>query len=489
MTTTTPETKNTVDIETVGPARKRLTITIPVEAIQGKLSDSMGALAGETALPGFRKGRVPQELLERRFGERVRSETRNQLIADAYAAAIEEHKIKPVGEPEPVEKMDDLVIKEGQPLSFAVEVEVTPEFDLPTIEGIKIDKPMMEVTEEHIKEEMDRQCISNGDADPVKEKFVKDDRLIGFAKATKDGEDKPFFERDSVMIVHPGDDNDGRGQVLGVLVEGLAGLLKGEKVGDTVSISTKGPESHEREDIRGADITIEFKIKEAWRIVPATLEEVLEVYGMSDESMLREQIQFSLERRRDQEQNAAMREQVYEHLIHTVDFDLPEKLSAAQAERSILRQEYEMHSQGVPQDDIDQRLAEMRSETEESARQRLKLFFILHRLSEEFSVSVSDQELNARITAIAHQRGMRPEQLRTELTQAGRLDEIGLQIREHKTTDRIIDKAEVKEVSAEEWAKRGKKKSKTAKKTGSKKKTTTKKKTSSKKKSSSKKSS
>ena len=135
-TAATEEKTYDVKVEDAGPAKKRLTITVPVDVIAEKIEESMGTLAVQTALPGFRKGRAPKKLLERRFGTSVRSETKNQVIADGYASAIEEHDIKPVGEPEPVEKLDELELEEGKPLTFSVEVEVVPEFELPDLSGL-----------------------------------------------------------------------------------------------------------------------------------------------------------------------------------------------------------------------------------------------------------------------------------------------------------------------------------------------------------------
>ncbi len=114
------EASQNVKIENVGPALKRLTITIPPEAVAEKLEASIGTLLHEATLPGFRRGKAPRKLLERKFGSTVRSETKSQLIADAYAKAVEEHDIQPVGEPEPTEPTEKLELEEGKPLSFAV---------------------------------------------------------------------------------------------------------------------------------------------------------------------------------------------------------------------------------------------------------------------------------------------------------------------------------------------------------------------------------
>ena len=138
-TTTTPDASgNDVQIEDVGPALKRLTITIPTDAVKEKIEESIGTMAQQASLPGFRRGKAPRRLLEKRFGHTVRDETKNRLIADAYARAIEDHGIKPVSEPEPTEPPDSLKLEEGKPLSFAVDVEVVPGFELPELEGIKL---------------------------------------------------------------------------------------------------------------------------------------------------------------------------------------------------------------------------------------------------------------------------------------------------------------------------------------------------------------
>jgi trigger factor len=498
---TSAEQKYEVQVEDVGPAKKRLTITAPADLVDEKLDESMATLATQTALPGFRKGRAPQRLLERRFGTAVRGETKNQLIADAYSTALEQEGIKPVGEPEPVGSVEDIELEAGKPLTFSLDVEIVPEFDLPELANIEVKKPVFDIGDEHIDAEIQRQARQHGEPTEIKGDFQKNDRLLGPGYAKKDDEDEPFFTHDNIDVIMPGDEDDGRGHVLGLLIDGLHAQLKDKKVGDIIELVTVGPESHELEHIRGEKLSIQVTIREAHRVIPATTEQLIEKFGMPSEEILREQVKLALEQRRDQEQRSAMRQQVYDHLIEVIDFDLPEKLSAAQTARMIERQRYEMLQRGVQPEEIEERLAEMRAETEEQSRSRLKLSFVLNRLADHFEVDVSEQEINGRIASIAMQRGVRPEQLRNELAQSGAINQIAMQVREHKAADRVIDQATVTEIPAEEWNKlveeqsgssRGSKKKttkkktkKTSKKTSSKKKTTTSKKKTSSKKSSS----
>ena len=451
-TATEPTTSaNQVKIEDAGPARKRIQITIPAEIIDEKLRESLSTLAHQTALPGFRKGHVPQKLLERRFGSSVRTETRNQLVASAYAEAIEQHKLKPVGEPEPGEEMKTLELEAGKALSFSLEVEVLPTFELPSFEDFEIKKPTLEITEKHIKEELRRQQLLHGTGTKIESDFKEGDRLLGYATVVRNDEEEPFFRQDNVLVVMPGTDEGGRGQVLGLMIDGLHGMLKDKKIGDAIAISTVAPEMHEREDIRGAKLAMNFEIRVAERIEPATPAIVAERYGLPSEDILREQIKLGLEHRRDEEQASAMREQVVDQLSDAVKVELPDKLSAQQAARSLEQYRLQLLYQGTSTEEVEERLAERRGDSETMAREGLKRFFLLHRLGEHFNIEVSEQEINGRIAAIAAQRNSRPEKLRAELAQSGRLGEVARLIRDQKAADRVVQQAKKVDVTAEEW--------------------------------------
>lgn len=460
-----PVASNTVKVEDAGPARKRLTITIPAELVDAKLRESMSTLATETTLPGFRKGHVPQKLIEKRFGSAVRTETKNQLVASAYAEAIEQNDLKPVGEPEPDESLKDKELEPGKPFTFALDVEVSPTFDLPSFDGIEIKKPMLEITDEMIENELKRLSIAHGTPEKIERDFKEGDRIGGYATAIKNDEKEPFFRANDVLIVMPGKDDGGRGQVLGLMIDGLHGMLKDKKVGETIEIEATGPELHEREDLRGAKLRITFEIRAAERITPAKPADIATAFGLPGEDILREQIKMALEYRRDDEQASAMRDQVIEQLSEQVDFELPEKLSAQQATRQLEQYRLELLYRGLSVEEVEEKLAEAREESEENAREGLKRFFLMTRLAEHFKVEVSEQEVNGRIAAIAAQRNVRPEKLRAELAQAGRLGEVARFIRDQKAADRVVQQAKKVEISADEWNKLYQAKTK-AKKTG-----------------------
>lgn len=442
-----------IGITDTAPCTKEIRLTMPAEAVTARLDLAMGEFLRSAALPGFRPGKAPRGLVEKRFGQAILDETRGQLIQEGYRRALEENKLRPLGDPRPVGGDELPELARGKEFSLAFEIEVAPAFDLPDFASFEVKRPMIEVTAEHVDAEILRQSYRWGTPARIEGPFENLDRMLGKAVVTVEGRDGVFFETDKALCVVPAKEDEGKGALLGLLVDGLDAALLGKNVGDTVVIATKGADSHEREELRGKDISIEFHITEAERIAPRTHKELAEMFGVETEELFREQVKDALEQRRDGEQRAAMREQVSEALVAGIDFALPAKLTEDQLTRTIEQQRMEFLSRGLDHDTVERRLAEMRGKSEQTTRNRVKLFFIMSRLAEEFGVNITEQEVNGRIAMMAAQQGVRPEQMRQQIVQSGRADQVIATIRDAKVADRIIAQAKVEDMPADEWNK------------------------------------
>jgi trigger factor len=451
MSNATAEMKPEVKVEDAGPAKKRITVTVQAKDVDARLENGFGNLANEAALPGFRKGKAPRALLERRFGDMLLQETRTQLLSETYGKAVQDHKLRPVGEPSLPEGATEPTLTRGKAFTYTIEVEVAPEFAAPKTDGLEIQKPMFEIKDEHVAAEIRRQGFRFGTPERITGPFRSLDRMLCTAKAWKNDEKEPFFNMEKALVVVPDAVDEGKGALLGILVPDLTKHLEGRKVGESVTIETIAPENHEREDLRGAKIRFELKFDDADRITPLEPATLADRMGLETEENLRTQVRLMLERKRDGEQRAAEREQVSRHLADAVDFPLPERLSQVQIARNLEMARMEMLQRGMEAEEVETRLAELRHGSEEDTKRRLKLFFILSRLAEEMAVQVSEPEVNGRIAAMAAQRGVAPAQMRQDLERAGRLSELALSIREQKVLDRILDKAKFTEIDADKW--------------------------------------
>jgi trigger factor len=472
MSEATATTNWQIEVTDAGPARKRISITVSAEAIAEKLGDSLSSLQTDAALPGFRKGRAPRQLLEKRFGSEMRSEARNELIGEAYQAALKENDLNPIGEPENGDEGDIPEIELGKPLKATLEVDVIPTIDLPEASSLKIQKPVIDVTDEHVETELQRQCQRNGGSEMLTDGFVAGDRLLGAGTLTRDGEEDPFFTHDQVLAVLP---EDGPTQVLGLFFDDFQAEVAKASVGDTITATAIGPEGHEREDIRGKTLMLSLTLNQAERITPCTTEELIEQFSLPSQEILTDHIRTALEQRRDEEVASVMRDQAVDQICKAVSIELPERVTAQQASRDMERSRLEMMYRGdMSEEEIEDRLAELRTDSETRANERLKMFFVLQAMATRSEIQVSEQEINSRIHHMAQQRGVRPDQLRTELAQSGQLTQVAGQIRDHKAADAAVADATITEIPLEEWQKlqggdSAASKAKTAKSTGKKK--------------------
>lgn len=447
---TKSETPNTVHITDVGPSRKKISIEVPASTVSEHLGSSIDTLLGEAELPGFRRGRVPRRLVEKKFGPSIRKEAKNQIVATAYTKAIEDHKLRVIGDPTSPE-LDAVELREGHGLKFDVEIEVLPTFDLPKLEGIAVKKPSIVVTDEMVNTEIERLQLNEGS---LKEKANpgKGDYLTGHA-VMKDSAGKTILDIQDAVIQIPPADKEGKGMILGVMVDDFEKQLGTPKVGHPITITTVGPENHENEQLRGVKLTISYAPKIAQEIIRSPLEEVARRYGMETGDEVRAAVRARIEQKIEVEKQSAMRQQIARHLIESTTMELPERVTAQQAARNLERQRMELLYRGVDPQQIEEHMAEIRATTSEVAVRELKLFFAIDKAAEELDVKVSDGEINGRIAQMAVSRGERPEKLRQELISKNQVGMVFAQVREHKTLDAILAKAKIEDVSVDDYNK------------------------------------
>jgi len=241
-----------VSVEDTGPARKKLSIEIPEERILEKLEEMYGKLEEEAAIPGFRKGRAPRRLLERRFGDAIRDDAQGQLLSEAFTQAVEEQELNVIGEPD-IKDLETLNLPDSGALSFEVEVEVTPDFELPSLDGIAVNRPKIEPSESEVDEEIERlrdrygRMEAQPDATIEADDFaICDVRIFeghhGQAGVPEGAE--PLHEDPDTHLFVAGESRDFRGHVAGIVVDDLGKRAMGRTAGDRLTIETTGPESH-----------------------------------------------------------------------------------------------------------------------------------------------------------------------------------------------------------------------------------------------------
>ncbi|MEM9066765.1 MAG: trigger factor [Planctomycetota bacterium] len=448
---TATDTRIKTSVSDAGPCLKKISVEIPAEVVDERLESSIDSVSNEAVLPGFRKGRAPKRLLRKRFGDAISREAKGQLLTEGYQAAVAEHELKVVGEPTG-EQLEEIEIAEGKGVSFELEVEVTPDFETPSFDGLDVFKPLIEIGDDRVEKQIEQLGVNEGDLEE-RDTPEPGDYLTGTGIMV-DGEGTEHYNINGAVVRIPPKEDEGKGMALGVKVDDFANQLGSPKAGDTATIKVKGPDNHEVEALRGKDLTITFKVDRIDRIIPLSAGTLADRLGLDGEDKLKELVKVQLENRAAVEQQAVMRQQVVKHLREAVEFELPQRLTAAQAARGLQRRRMELLYRGVDQAEIESHLAELRGASDEAAARDLKTFFIVNRIADELEVQVDDAEMNGQIHRMAMQQRVRPEQLRQQLISNNQLGAVYTQIREHKTLDAIIEKAKVEDLSVEDFNKK-----------------------------------
>jgi trigger factor len=367
--------KNTVVVEDVGPCKKKVTVEIPEETIKEAADEQYRELRRDTVLPGFRKGRAPRRLLEKRFGKETGEQIKLKLLAEASEAAIKDRELDILGDPDV--DYEHVALPETGPLKFEFEVEIRPQFDLPPLEGIPVTRPKLEVTESQIDREVEQLQRWSGVWTPREGGTVeRDDQIIAGVRQNleltdeekakqaaqvegkTEGEPAPTYlpeaetKLDNAEIyVRP------NGFVGSVPVEKLDELLVGAAVGDKKTTTVEIPKTYFREELQGRKVNVEIEIKEIKYLKPAEVNEhFLSRYEVQSIEELREKIRDNLQARLESQVRDNMSEQVYQYLLDNTKFDLPLDIVSRQAGNVLQRQYMNLLSRGLTRQQIEEQM-------------------------------------------------------------------------------------------------------------------------------------
>ena len=439
--------KNKVTIEETGPCKKKVIVEIPEEAIKDTTDEQYETLRKEALVPGFRKGRAPRRLLEKRFGKETTEQVKLKLLADASDSAVKDSELDVLREPEiDFEKIE---LPAAGPMKFDFEVEVRPDFNLPELDGIPVEKIKLEVTDEQIDREIEQLRKWSGVWTPREEGEVElDDQIIADVILKAEGAEEEEKLDNIELYVRQ------NGFVSAIPVAKLDELLAGAKPGQVKTTSVDVPKTYFREEYRGKKVDIRITIKETkWLRLAPLDENFLRRFGVEDENELREKLRDTLQGRLETQVRAEMTEQIYKYMLDNSDFDLPLDVVAEHSTTLLQRQFANLLQQGLGREQIEEHMDKLRAGSEQQAKEQLKTFFIMDKVAEKLEIDVSEEEVNGHIAQLAIQRGQRPERMREAMVRDGSLAQFRLQVRENKCIAKLLESAKITEVKSKNKAK------------------------------------
>jgi len=424
-----------VTVEDVATCRKRLTITFPRDEIDRKFNERFTELEREALLPGFRPGHAPRRLIEKRFRDAVTEEVRAKLVAEGFEKAVEEQNLDVIGEPDV--DPDKITLPDEGEMTFSIELEVRPEFTLPDdysqIPLDKVERP--QVTDESVAQALERFREQHGRMEPVGEDGEARDNDFLTCDLSVQAGDVMVVDRTNVRLPVA------QIAVEGIRLDNLPELLKGAKVGQTLTAAITIGQEADNEDMRGKEAELRIKIGAIARVVLPDDTALLAAADYADMDALKAAMKRQQAAQGETAFRQAREKAIEDWLLESVPLDLPADLTKRHASRLLSRQLVDLQYRGIPSQEIESRLDDIRGATDERAARDLKLHFILGAIAEKEEIEATDAEVDARVRFIAAQYRRKEDRLREEMASEGTLDSLRGQILEDKVLRMLLEKA------------------------------------------------
>jgi len=428
--------KQTVEITDAGPCRKHVKVTVERVDIDERFEHHYKEIAKSdtTALRGFRPGKAPRKIIERRYLKEVSEQVKTEVLMASLQQLADEANLSPLTAPDI--NPDKIPLPEEGPLVYEFEVEVRPEFDLPPYKGIKLRRPVHKFTDAEISREKRRILEEDGQLVPKENGIAElDDTVV--ADITVKFRDQTINELKEVRF---------RVDKKLALADGVADKfdkqMVGAKIGEKRVIPIKLSDSLPNSVLRTQTVQAEFDVKDikTYRL-PELTEEMLTDFGVSSEAQLDELIHAALERRLEYTQRQEARRQILEIINDTAQLDIPRDMLKRQSQRTLVRRVMEMRNAGIPEEQIRGRMAVMQQDELRNTALLLKEHFVLQKIAEVEKIEIGDEDIDAEIERLAEQNDESPRKLRARLEKDDMIESLAADLLERKSLDLVLAEA------------------------------------------------
>ena len=420
--------------ERINPSRVKISAEVGAEDVAKQLDRAARQLGGELRLPGFRKGKVPPQLVIQRVGrEAVFEQALRESLPDWYERAILSSGVSPIGEPE-LDVAD--VPAEGEGLSFSIEISVRPPAELGDYRGIEVGKAEPEVPEGAVDAELDRIRESIASLAPVERAAAADDHLLIDFTGEVDGEE---FEggKATDYLLELGSNS---------LIDGFEEGLIGASADDQRKVEVTFPEEYQAEQLAGKQAVFHVTVKEVREKQLPDADDDFAADNSDFDTLeeLRADIEQRILHSQEHQVENEFREAVLDAAVAEAKLELPEELIDARAEEVWDRIERQIKSSGMEPEMYLQMQGKTREEAIAEARpdaeRGLRREAVLEAVVEAEAIEVSEAEMLEALEPPAGEKG-KPEKLLERLRRDGREPLLIEEIQLRKAADVLIDAA------------------------------------------------
>jgi len=381
---------------------RRLTITIPPGRVGRARAAERKRLGKRVRIKGFRRGKIPVDVLEQRYGDFLDEHVRSVLVEDAYREAVDETELRPAG----AAQITNVQYAPGERLTFQAEFEIMPSVTLDRVGGFKVERELAPVTDAEVQQILDGIRSEHAAWNAVERSPVDGERVSVAIEPLPDPDSEPTGEARPYQFVL------GSGEALENVENAIKRLAPGETGSFAVAFSTEG-EAEGGEETRQLHIQLD-SVEE--QMLPELDDALAAAAGDFEKvAALEEAIRTDLARHHKEEAEGRVRGKLMEALIDANAFAVPQALVDRYLDEMIQ----------APEGADPEKVREARQELAPLSEARIKEQLILDHLAKREGFQASDADVREEIERLAESRGVSTAELRRRLAREGSLEAVG----------------------------------------------------------------
>jgi trigger factor len=416
-----------VSVETTQGLERRMTVQVPSARVDDEVQSRLRELRGKVRLDGFRPGKVPLKVVEKRYGGQVRGEVLNDVVQQTYGEALEQEGLRPAGSPhiEPVQ------LDSGKDIEYQATFEVLPAVTVQGLEEIEIERPAVDITDQDVDGVVERLQRQHASYSEVERAAAEQDRVTFDFHGTVDGEEFEGNQGEDVPTVI------GSGQMPSEFEAELVDV----KAGEDKTIEYTFPEQFPDDRVAGKTASFAVKVKKVEAAeLPALDDEFARQVGIEDGmDALRDRVRESLQRERDQAVRARVKQQAMDELLARNEVDLPKVLLDQEIQhlREQTLQRMKQAGQGDPEPDLPS------SQFEDEARRRVTLGLLVNEIVRANELKLDQQRLQEALQQIASGYEQPQQVIQYYLQNRELMRSLEVQVMEDQVTEWLAERAKV----------------------------------------------
>jgi len=432
-----------VEIKEAGDARKIVNVSFDSDEMTEKGNQVCKELGRLANIPGFRKGKAPEQVIRKRFASEIQQELSRKVSTAAYEAVLENKEIKVYS----ILKVDPGDVKSSEPVTVEVTVDIESDFDLPKYEEFELTVHSGEVNDEDVEKELTTLRDQRASFEEVERATSKGDYVKCSYEGLLDGEPVMELLPDKPMYGKQSNTWEEAGQAKGLGVDAIAQAVIGMKKDDKKEVEADFPKDFEVAPLAGKKVIYSLEIHEVRekKAPEADDENFLKALKADSLEDLKAKIKDDLVSRKERENIDGKRGQVTQKILEMPDFPLPQQ--AVEDESKAIFQSNVQRSiqQGAKQEDMEAKRDELWKEAQVQAQARIKITMTLSKIAELEKVEVSNEDLAQAATREAMMMRTDPQKYVQELAKdQARINRLRQDVLHDKTLELVAGKAKEK---------------------------------------------